>query len=128
MFGIQSYIMAGLATTVIGGYSFMDNTISNRDITILQLEKNNIVVEGNYNTCIDSLSTQNTKIENLRVDYNKSMVELHVWKNKPEKVKYEIIYEVIPSDVNLSSERCEDVKAVNRSMQSIRYSDIKRML
>jgi len=124
MLGIQEYVIAGLATTLFGGWFVMDTKIDNRDATILKQQNEIILSKANYNTCSSSLARQNIAIGNLRVDINESMIELETWKNKPEEVRYEVIYKTIPADINLSSERCEDVKSIVDSLSTIDYDNL----
>jgi chromosome segregation ATPase len=71
-----------------------------------------------------AMQVQNAAISDLERDYNNAQTKLKEWKSKPDIIKYREIYKVVPVEVNITSEECEDVKTVIKSFSTIRFTDL----
>lgn len=118
---IKDYIIAGLSIALIGMWwssnslkDDLEDMTSERDKALLQVgvsDANNVSLSG-------VIQTQNRKIKALAVSKQKSLTELQRWKNKPEKVRYETIYKMIPADINKTEVSCEEIKNISNSLNT----------
>ena len=76
------------------------------------------ILTANNSSLKAIISSQNSKIEKYEIDINKSMRELEVWKNKPEKVRYKKVY------IKVHSDGCEDIKGVLDEVKNINFTDL----
>ena len=67
-----------------------------------------------------SLDRQSDYIESIKAGREKALSDLQKWKNKPEKVKYKVIYKTR----EIKSNDCKDIKAVIDGVRAIDFSSL----
>ena len=123
MLGIREYaVLAFIAFCVftIGNYEM---TIKDLQVDVANQRTELYVCKANKDTLADTVDGLNFEIEEYKVWDTEADKKIKDWQNQPKEVKYVTVYKTI-KDVNLSSEECEDVKAVNSAFKSISYSDL----
>ena len=123
MIGLQGYAMIGIASVLIGGIVSYEMTIKDLQIKEANQRTELYVCKANKDTLADTVDGLNFEIDEYRVWNTEADKKIKDWQNQPKEVKYVTVYNTI-KDVNLSSEECEDVKAVNSAFKSISYSDL----
>lgn len=83
------------------------------DIDRLKLDK--LLKEEEAQKCFKAIENQNKEIEFVERMRADALADLEKWKNKPPKVRYEVIYKTIgePSD------ECNDTKSVLDAVRSL---------
>lgn len=74
------------------------------------------------NSYKESLDIQTQSIESIKSDYE---VKINEFKNKPAKVRYEVIYRDILKDVNTTKgDDCNEVKQVIDNIRHINFNSL----
>jgi len=123
MIGLQEYAIIGIAGVLIGGIVSYEMTIEDLQVDVANQRTELYVCKANKDTLADTVDSLNFEIEEYKVWDTEADKKIKDWQNQPKEVKYVTVYKTI-KDVNLSSEECEDVKAVNNAFKSISYSDL----
>ena len=123
MLGLQEYAMVAVAGILIGSIVSYEMTIKDLQVDVANQRTELYVCKANKDTLADTVDSLNFEIEEYKVWDTEADKKIKDWQNQPKEVKYVTVYKTI-KDVNLSSEECEDVKAVNNAFKSISYSDL----
>lgn len=118
------YLSAGLGVALFAlGLAYYIETASlERDLALSQRDYADCKTERNG--FIAALEFQSQEIMDLAVDYNASMNDLEIWRNKTPEVKYEKIYKYIPQEINLTRGECNDTKQLIDAIRHIDFSEL----
>lgn len=121
MLGIKDYGLLLLVAVVVSMGAYID--FNNRRYEAQLADKDKTILQTKVQATLykSSLDIQTVKIQAIAVDYNKSIAELDMWKNKPAEVKYEVIYKYIPKLQYVKGE-CNDTKELIDSINYIDYN------
>lgn len=117
-----AYISAGLGAMLLGGQLYYKTEIAEAKLEVIKVNLQLNTCMNNKKTLESSIDYRNGVIRQNEIDYNKSMVELDIWKNKPDVVRYETIYKYT-RDINLSGECNGTIDTLN-AISNIHFSDI----
>ena len=125
MFGIKEYAVSALvviAIAVVGNYEL---TIKDLELQTMTLDKELFACNSNVIEYSETLDEQNFEIETYKAWSASADKDIADWKKQPKEIKYIKVHETIEKlvEVNITSEECEDVKAVNNAFKSVKYSD-----
>ena len=95
----------------------LNEEIVDLKIEVKECSMNNSLLKG-------AINSQNESIEGMRFSIDSKSKELAEWKNKPEKVRYNVIYKNIPTTISIEKEDCETTKETISAIRSINFNSL----
>ena len=122
---MQGYIAAVVAIVVAFGSLFwhienQKDVIASLEKTIAEQNAEAAIAELEVSECLASVTTQNEKLEGMRIDYEQRIKMLEARKQLPASVRYEVVYKETPT-MEVESDECEDIKIL---LDTIRRSGL----
>lgn len=96
---------------------------SNSDILTCKVDKTE--KEKESDRLRTALSDQTSKTESLRADNSELSKKIDLLNEKPEKVRYEVVYRDIIQDANTTRSNCEDLHKILNGFRNI--GDLNRL-
>ena len=120
---IKDYMLLALGLIIAG--MWWSNSELETALDGMTMERDNALIKigthlANETTLKASISSQNVEIESLEIDRVKNVKELEEWKNKPPKVKYEVVYKEFKG----ASNDCNDTKIFLDSISDINFNSL----
>ena len=120
---IKDYMLLALGLIIAGMWwsnseleTALDDMTTARDNALIKIG----IHLANETTLKASISSQNKKIKTLEIDRAKNVKELEEWKNKPPKVKYQVVYKEFKG----ASNDCNDTKNFLDSISDIKFNSL----
>jgi len=120
---ISGYVYTAVAGLVIGYVIMIKMSLSEAETKIENLRTELLNAHNQMSSLKSSLKSSNKIISDMQIDIEAKNAELHEWRAKPPKVKYETIYRDVVRDVNLTGE-CDEVKDLINSTTSINLNSL----
>ena len=106
---------------IVGGYvAYLNIKVGNLEHEVEQLKVKRALLQANANVCKSALDKCNSHVEDLRIEYTKSVTELDEWRTQKPEVKY--IY--IDKIREVKSDDCEDVSSVLNVVRDIDANEL----
>ena len=95
----------------------LNEEIVDLKVEVKECSMNNSLLKG-------AINSQNESIEGMRFNIDSKSKELSEWKNKPEKVRYNVIYKNIPTTISIEEEDCETTKETISAIRNINFNSL----
>jgi len=109
--------MQYLIALLVGIIALMYYQNTQLDKEIVKANSKAYIQQKSINECKDTIDTQNDSIEALAIDYEHNFNKLQELQNKPDKIRYKVIYKEIPT-IEVKSNECEDIKTLLDDIRS----------
>ncbi len=120
---LKPYLMpiVGGGVIIVGGYvAYLNMKVNTLEHEIDQLKIKRALLQANANVCKSALDKCNSHVEDLRIEYTKSVTELDEWRTQEPEVKY--IY--IDKIREVKSDDCQDVSNVLNIVRDIDANEL----
>lgn len=106
-----------LAITIVFIIGFTILYINNLREENKILNANLVLEKANNVSLMASINSQNEKIEENKIDYEKNLKELEDWKNKPPNIKYKAVIKF----KEVKSNECKDIKNIINDIRTTSF-------
>ena len=87
---------------------------------VSQLETSLVVCNTNKLVVENALSSQNEKVEAMRVDNEAALKKYQELAEKPPEIRYEVVYKKVPT-IGVKSDECEEIKKLVDDIRNAGY-------
>ncbi len=113
-------IIQGICVVLIVLSVWLTTTKLQLETKIAQLETSLVVCNTNKLAVENALSSQNEKVEAMRVDNEVALKMYKELVEKPPEIRYEVVYKKVPT-IGVKSDECEEIKKLVDDIRNAGY-------
>ena len=113
-------IVQGICVVLIVLSIWLTTTKLQLETKVAQLETSLVVCSTNKLAVENALSSQNEKVEAMRVDNEVALKMYQELVEKPPEIRYEGVYKKVPT-IGVKSDECEEIKKLVDDIRNAGY-------
>ena len=113
-------IIQGICVVLIVLSIWLTTTKLQLETKVAQLETSLVVCSTNKLAVENALSSQNEKVEAMRVDNEVALKKYQELVEKPPEIRYEVVYKKVPT-IGVKSDECEEIKKLVDDIRNAGY-------
>ena len=113
-------IIQGICVVLIVLSMWLTTAKLQLETKVAQLETSLVVCNTNKLAVENALSSQNEKVEAMRVDNEVALKNYQELVEKPPEIRYEVVYKKVPT-IGVKSDECKEIKKLVDDIRNAGY-------